>query len=273
MGDPVQIRIMIIEKKGIIILVLLLLLSGLTGCRTGRTRDGERAEPVKEGPVRNREPDRDQEFPRLVVKDGTDRDLGRIREGIKTSVIFTIFNEGPADASNISIHDLSQGGCTAVSQVSRLAAGDSARLEFIFETLGYGGRKETRQIKVRYGNPGLSPITLSVTAEIVPTGDHQVPIGELYYNFFVLVDIRDEIAFREGHIAGAIHIPPGQVRSWVTALPGDFMIYLCSEDGTESDALARELQDHGYRETFSIIGGIEEWKRRYGERVIIEGIH
>jgi len=214
---------------------------------------------------------KDLAFPRLVVKDGRERDLGQIREGIITSATFTLINEGEADASNISIHDLSQGGCTAVSQVSSLAAGDSARLEFIFETLGYGGRKETRQIRVRYDNPRHSPITLSVTAEVLPTEAHQVPIGELYYNFFVLVDIREETAFREGHIAGAIHVPEEEVLSWASALPADFMIYLYSEDNAESDTLAKTLQSNGYQEAFSVIGGIREWKRRYGERVIIKG--
>lgn len=250
------------------IVIFSLLLSGFCSCKNNRPQDTSQIVQERAG---KEESGKGLAVPRLVVKDGKNRDLGKIREGIKTSVTFTLFNEGKASASNISIHDLSQGGCTAVSQVSKLAVGDSAKLEFIFETLGYGGRKETRQIKVRYDNPELSPITLSVTAEILPTEAHQVPIGELYYNFFVLVDIRDETDFREGHIAGAIHVSKDEVLSWASALPKDFMIYLYSEDDTESDALAKILQNNDYKEALSVIGGIKEWKRRYGERVIIEG--
>jgi rhodanese-related sulfurtransferase len=251
--------------------ILILFAAGCPSCKNNRSQDALPAQQEKKERAGREEPGEDQALPRLVVKDGTDRDLGKIREGIITSVVFTLFNEGEADATNISVHDLSQGGCTAVSQVSRLARGDSARLEFLFETLGYGGRKETRQIKVRYDHPGLSPITLSVTAEILPAEAHQVPIGELYYNFFVLVDIRDETDFQAGHIAGAIHVPKEEVMSWASALPRDFMIYLYSEDGAESDTLAKKMQSSGYNEAFSIIGGISEWKRMYGERVIIQG--
>lgn len=245
----------------------ILLIFIASGCANKKQKD----DPGKEKQVRKEELPAGQPLPRLTVRDGAVRDLGEIREGIRTSVTFTLVNEGKADAKNISVHDLSQGGCTAVSEVSYLAAGDSAKLEFIFETLGYGGQKPTREVKVRYGNPEHSPMTLSVTADVLPVKAHQVPIGELYYNFFVLVDIRDSGTFRKGHIAGAIHVPAAGVADWVSMLPKDFMIYLYSDEGKESDELALELQNNGYTEALSIIGGIGEWKRRYGERFIIEG--
>ena len=186
-----------------ITVVLSVIIFSVTTCKNIEQQDT----PEKGEQAGKEEISKNQAFPRLVLKDGKNRDLGKIREGIKTSVTFTLINEGEADASDISIHDLSRGGCTAVSHVSQLAVNDSGKLGFVFETLGYGGKKETRKIKVRYNNPELSPLTLSVTAEILPNEAYQVPIGELYYNFFVLVDVRDEKDFRKGHIAGAINIP------------------------------------------------------------------
>jgi|GEM_PF-286460 len=254
------------------IIIVILILSGSYSCKNTRQQNTLQKDSVTKGLVPPKiKNTKENKYPRLAVKDGKDRDMGRIREGIKTIVTYTLINEGEADASNISIHDLSKGGCTAVTQVSRLATGDSAELKFIFETLGYGGRKEIRKIEVRYDNPDYSPITLSVTAEVLPTEKHQVPIGELFYNFFVLVDIRDEADFRKGHIAGAINIPEDELLAWASALPKDFIIYLCSEDGEASDSLAKKMQNNGYEEALSIIGGIEEWKRMYGERVIIKG--
>ena len=85
------------------------------------------------------------------------------------------------------------------------------------------------------------------------------------------MDIRDMASYRNGHIAGAIHIPETELLTWASGLPKDFMIYLYSEDGRESDILAKKMQENGYTEALSIIGGIKEWKRRYGERVIIGG--
>lgn len=226
----------------------------------------------KKEQVNNKKTSNYESFPILVVRDGKDRNLGKIREGIKTSVTFTLLNKGEANATDISVHDLSKGGCTAVSRVSYLAANDSVKMNFIFETLGYAGKKVTRKIKIKYDNPKLSPLILSVSAEVIPNEEYQVPIGELYYNFFVLVDVRNENAFRKGHIAGAINIPDEKVISWASKLNKDFIIYLYSDDGKKSDILAKKLREKGFTEALSIIGGINEWKRRYGNRVIIDGL-
>jgi rhodanese-related sulfurtransferase len=247
--------------------ILILVILGFSTCKNRTQQESVEKEKF----IRKENLSKKEAFPNLVVQDGNNRYLDGVKEGIRTEVTFTLLNEGEAEASNLNIHDLSYGGCTVVSQVSRLAVGDSAKLKFIFETLGYGGKKETRKIEVRYNNPKFSPLILSVTAEVLPAEDHEVPIGELYYNFFVLVDVRDIEAFREGHIAGAIHVPEKELWSWTSRLPRDFVIYLYSEDGKTSDDLAKKLRKKGYTEALSIIGGIEEWKRRYGDRVIIEG--
>lgn len=211
------------------------------------------------------------DFPEIIVTDGESRNLGAVKEGIKTHVIFMLKNIGKARATDISVHDLSKGGCTAVSKISELAAGDSAKLEFIFETLGYGGKEQLRQVKVRYNNPELSPITLSVVADVLPTEAHQVPIGELFYNFFVMVDVREEQKFREGHIVGAIPVPADELVDWASQLPETFMIYLYSDDGELSDRCAKILREKGYSRALSIVGGLAEWKDQYGERFIITG--
>ena len=210
-------------------------------------------------------------LPVLGVREGTHQDLGKVMEGTRVNVTFTLVNTGKAEAPVITLEDLSKGGCSTISRVSSLSAGDSAKLEFLFETLGYGGKKETREVEVRYGNPELSPLRLSVTAEVLPVEPWQVPIGELHYNFFILLDVRDEAAFREGHIAGAIHVPADRLLSWAGALPRDFLIYLCSQDGSMSDSLARQMQAGGFSRALSMVGGIQEWERMYGERVIIKG--
>lgn len=237
------------------VLLACLLLTGAAACRN----------PV---PAENPQ---NEILPVLRVREGTHQDLGKVLEGTRVSVTFTLVNTGKAEASGITLEDLSKGGCSTVSTVSGLSAGDSAKLEFLFETLGYGGKKETREVEIRYGNPESSPLKLSVTAEVLPVENWQVPIGELHYNFFILLDVRDETAFREGHIAGAIHMPGDRLLSWAFALPKDFLIYLYSEDGTLSDSLARQMQAEGFTQALSMVGGMQEWKRMYGERVIIEG--
>lgn len=210
-------------------------------------------------------------LPEIIVSDGISKDIGEVKEGVKINVFFTIKNIGNAPAKDISIHDLSRGGCTSVSKISELARGDSAKLEFIFETLGYGGKEQLRQVQVRYNNPENSPITLSVRAKVIPTEPYQVPIGELFYNFFVLVDVRNTSKFRAGHIIGAINIPVEDLIVWTSQLPETFMIYIYSDDGNLSDQCAKMLREKGYSRALSIVGGLTEWKKQYGERFIITG--
>jgi len=252
----------------LITIILGVTIISITSCNNTKKQDNSE----KKERISKEKTSKNQSLPWLVVNEGKDRDLGKIREGIKTNVTFTLVNKGEADAIDISVHDLSKGGCTSVSRVSQLAIDDSVKMNFIFETLGYAGKKVTRKIEIKYDNSELSPLILSVSAEILPNEAYQVPIGELYYNFFVLVDVRDENAFRKGHIAGAINMPDEKVLSWASKLNKDFIIYLYSDDGKKSDILAKKLRSNGFTEALSIIGGIEEWKRRYGDRVIIDGL-
>jgi len=207
----------------------------------------------------------------LVAVDGTNRDLGIVKEGTFTHVTFTIKNIG-TDETRILVRDLSMGGCSAVgSPKSKLAPGESTLLDFIFETLGYGGRTTTRRIQVHYNNPKISPLELNVRAKILPPKPYQVPIGELWYNFFILVDIRSPEEFAKEHIAGAINVPQEELINWASNLSKDLLIYLYSEDGTKSDKMAQMLREEGFPECLSIIGGLKEWKQQYSDRYLISG--
>lgn len=208
---------------------------------------------------------------KLAVKDGAHRDLGIVKEGTYPHVFFTITNIG-TDETRILVRDLSMGGCTSVgAPKQKLAPGESVQLEFIFETLGYGGRSPKRRIQVHYNNPKLSPLELSVISEILPVEPYQIPIGELLYNFLVLIDVRSHEDFAKEHIVGAINVPQEKLSEWASKLSKDILIYLYSEDGTESDEAALSLRKEGFSECYSMVGGLREWKQRYGNRYLIPG--
>jgi rhodanese-related sulfurtransferase len=208
---------------------------------------------------------------KLVVKDGVHRDLETIKEGTYPHVFFTITNIGK-DETRILVRDLSMGGCTSVgAPKQKLAPGEAVQLEFIFETLGYGGRSPTRRIQVHYNNPKLSPLELSVRAKILPPEPYEVPIGELLYNFLVLIDVRSHEDFAKEHIAGAINVPQEKLSEWASKLSKDILIYLYSEDGTESDEAAQSLRKEGFSQCLSLVGGLREWKLRYSNRYLISG--
>jgi len=206
--------------------------------------------------------------PKLIIKEGNHLDIGTVREGTNPRVSFTLINKGAAEAT-IAIDDLSKGGCTAVSMIPRIPPGDSSKLEFIFETLGYGGRSDTRRIRINYNNPVLRPLEISVSAKILSPKPYQAAIGEVWYNFYVLIDVRSHDAFSKEHLVGSINVPFKELKTWVSHLPKYLLIYLISEDGVKSDRAAKMLRRDGFSECVSLVGGLKEWKRRYHKKKLL----
>jgi rhodanese-related sulfurtransferase len=79
----------------------------------------------------------------------------------------------------------------------------------------------------------------------------------------VLVDVRDEEAFRKEHILGATNIPAADMVKRLADLPRDRTIVTYCWDMTCALApkAALELAQKGFRVQY-LAGGIEEWKRK-----------
>lgn len=207
--------------------------------------------------------------PELKV-DKTHRDIGTVKEGIKAHVKFTLTNVGDEEAMITRIE--TSAACTAADIPTRkLDPGETVELDFIFETLGYGDRTPTRKIKIGYNNDELSPVELSVTGEVKAAKPYQAPAGELSYNFYLLIDIRSEKAYKKEHIIGAVNVPEKQLEDWIKKVPKHVMIYLYSDTGEKSDRAAQKLRKKKYSQCRSLIGGLEEWKNRHGDKLSISG--
>jgi sulfur-carrier protein adenylyltransferase/sulfurtransferase len=79
----------------------------------------------------------------------------------------------------------------------------------------------------------------------------------------VVVDVREQDEWDEGHIAGAVHIPRGHLESRVERLAPDAsrpLIVYCSA-GNRSAFAAKTLADLGYEDVVSLAGGFTDWKR------------
>lgn len=201
-------------------------------------------------------------------------DFGTVREGINVPVEFTIKNTGtqPARIDKIlqSTHCVTSGSVPE----EKLAPGESIQLEFRFQSLGYGDVDVSKWIEIHY-NDKNSPLKLTVTGHVTPVEPFQAPVGELMYNFFVLVDIRSEAQFHQSHIAGAIHVPENQLMEWgrkiAPNLKDDVLFYLYSETGIKSDKMAKQLQKQGISNCYSLVGGLKEWKKRYATEYLVSG--
>ncbi len=75
---------------------------------------------------------------------------------------------------------------------------------------------------------------------------------------YLLIDIRDEIAFHHGAIPGAIHMPKAELEAEAVSLPRDKKIILYCIKGVISEDAAYMLRERGY-EAYNLSGGYGEW--------------
>jgi rhodanese-related sulfurtransferase len=75
-----------------------------------------------------------------------------------------------------------------------------------------------------------------------------------------LLDVREDDEWRAGHIAGAQHIPLGQLRERLAEIPKDRPILAVCRSGSRSESAARGLRTLGYT-VENLEGGVTAWKQ------------
>lgn len=79
---------------------------------------------------------------------------------------------------------------------------------------------------------------------------------------FTLLDVREPDEYQQGALPGAVHVPRGQlefsIEGRLTDKSAPIAIYCAG--GTRSAFAAKTLQDLGYRDVVSVIGGFNRWK-------------
>lgn len=78
---------------------------------------------------------------------------------------------------------------------------------------------------------------------------------------YVLLDVRTEAEFKDGHIPGAINIPNETIGGEpISLLPNkEAKIYVYCRSGNRSKQAAKKLTEQGYADVVEI-GGIGSWK-------------
>lgn len=76
-----------------------------------------------------------------------------------------------------------------------------------------------------------------------------------------LIDVRENHEWDESHIPGVIHIPKAAITERIAEISADPVtpVYLHCRGGTRSTHAGNALIDMGYREVYSIQGGISDW--------------
>ncbi|MCX7114812.1 MAG: rhodanese-like domain-containing protein [Gammaproteobacteria bacterium] len=86
----------------------------------------------------------------------------------------------------------------------------------------------------------------------------------------LLIDVREQHEWDEGHIEGAIHLPlqtvPTQIQTHVPDMHTPIHLY-CRGGGRSLQA-ATKLLEQGYQSVFNVEGGITAWQKA-GFNVIV----
>lgn len=78
----------------------------------------------------------------------------------------------------------------------------------------------------------------------------------------LVIDVREQSEWDEGHVPGAVHIPRGYLESRIAgvARPDDTLVLVCA-GGMRSLLAARNLREMGYEHVESLAGGFTRWKQ------------
>lgn len=77
----------------------------------------------------------------------------------------------------------------------------------------------------------------------------------------LVLDVRLEKEYKEGHILGAVHIPLGALASRINELDQykDSTVIIYCHTGMRSKQAGSILKKHGFKDMYSIDGGIGAW--------------
>jgi len=83
----------------------------------------------------------------------------------------------------------------------------------------------------------------------------------------ILLDVREESEWNEGHIKGAIHIPLGNINNeTLKETSKDYRIYVYCRSGRRASVAEFELRKLGFSKVINL-GGIIEWQENGGELI------
>lgn len=78
----------------------------------------------------------------------------------------------------------------------------------------------------------------------------------------VMIDVREADEWRAGHVAGATHIPLGELAARIGDIPRDAEVLLFCRSGNRSGKATQFLRAQGFERARNVEGGIIAWTGR-----------
>ncbi len=79
----------------------------------------------------------------------------------------------------------------------------------------------------------------------------------------MLLDIRTDKEYGQGHIPGAVHVPLADIGEKVKKLKKDKELLVYCQNGSRSIWAIKRLMGMGYKNLYNLKGGYNAWKRMH----------
>ncbi|MCB9139141.1 MAG: rhodanese-like domain-containing protein [Caldilineaceae bacterium] len=76
----------------------------------------------------------------------------------------------------------------------------------------------------------------------------------------VVLDVREQWEYDEGHIPGVVLIPMNEVPARLSEIPTDGTVIVTCRSGNRSGQVTSFLRDQGYTNVHNMQGGIVAWE-------------
>lgn len=76
----------------------------------------------------------------------------------------------------------------------------------------------------------------------------------------VVLDVREQWEYDEGHIPGVVHIPMNDVPARLNEIPTDQTVIVSCRSGNRSGQVTNFLRDQGFENVHNMDGGILAWQ-------------
>jgi rhodanese-related sulfurtransferase len=76
----------------------------------------------------------------------------------------------------------------------------------------------------------------------------------------VILDVREQNEWDEGHIPGAVFMPMGEVPSRLSEIPTDKTVIVQCRSGNRSNQVTDYLRSQGFTNVHNMSGGINAWQ-------------
>ena len=76
----------------------------------------------------------------------------------------------------------------------------------------------------------------------------------------VVLDVREQWEYDEGHIPGVVHLPMNEVPARLDEIPTDQTVVLTCRSGNRSGQVTKFLEENGFDNVHNMEGGIVAWQ-------------